>query len=216
MGTIDPNSQLLDEAEATLLEGWLGQGDLDWTSHWYGGVGAPATGWHAAADTLTHTVSIYKATNALGQEVLVGGYAVSDWSGNGVYKSDSTAFIFNLTQPEFQASINASKSILPISPLLEEGMIYMGVILLFEIPEILVLMVTLEVKHTICPKVLLDVGNGNNIDYNNNPSFRITALETFTFVTAAPEPEPSTGSGLTLTSDFVPSGTGDNEIRFAY
>ena len=31
-----------------------------------------------------------------------------------------------------------------------------------------------------------------------------------------PEPEPSSGSGVTLASDFVPSGTGDNEIRFAY
>ena len=35
-GLIDSSSVLLDDAGATQLENWYGQGDLDWDSIWYG------------------------------------------------------------------------------------------------------------------------------------------------------------------------------------
>jgi MYXO-CTERM domain-containing protein len=189
-GIVDPSSTLLDDAGATLLEGWLGQGDLDWNSEWYGGIGATSSSWHAAIDTLTHTVSIYKAINSLGQEVLVGGYTTNNWSGSG-YKVDSTAFIFNITQPEYQAN-----TILTLST--------------YAIPQYFA---TFGGGHDLSGGYLnigstngtwddgytnshsydtsqgtIDVGNGNPVGENgSNSSFRVIGLETFTFSAAAPE-----------------------------
>ena len=102
-GLIDSSSVLLNDADATQLETWLGHGDLDWDSIWYGTTGATSASWHSSVDDENNTVSIYSAINTLGQHVLVGGYTVNDWSGKS-YKSDVKAFIFNLTQPEYQAN----------------------------------------------------------------------------------------------------------------
>ena len=101
-GVIDTSSTLLDDVGATQLENWLGQGDLDWTSIWYGEEGASSTSWHSAVDGVGPTVSIYQATNYLGEQILVGGFTTMDWSGSG-YKADNSAFLFNLTTGEHQA-----------------------------------------------------------------------------------------------------------------
>ena len=103
-------STLLDDAGASQLESWLGQGDLDWTSIWYGEEGVSPTSWHAAVDGVGPTVSIYQATNYLDEQILVGGFTNADWSGSG-YKNDADAFIFNLTTGEYQGVDNSTLAI---------------------------------------------------------------------------------------------------------
>jgi len=97
-GLIDANSVLLDDAGATQLETWLGQGDLDWDSIWYGATGATADSWHTAVNSAGPTVSIYKMTNGL-SNFIVGGYTDLAWSGSAPgYKSgNGNSFIFNIT-----------------------------------------------------------------------------------------------------------------------
>ncbi len=99
-GIIDQNSVLLNDTSASQLENWLGQGDLDWTSIWFGATGATSTSWHSAVDGVANTVSIYNITYA-GQEFLIGGYNAHAWNSttgsthdfDGVWEN----FIFNLT-----------------------------------------------------------------------------------------------------------------------
>jgi len=100
-GLIDPESVLLDEAGATLLEGWLGKGDLDWDSIWYGTTGATSEDWHSGVDGIEHTVSIYSITS-FGVDYLVGGYSAKAWVSKGgfVYTEEGETdenFLFNLT-----------------------------------------------------------------------------------------------------------------------
>ena len=99
-GVIDSSSVLLDEAGASQLENWLGQGDLNWDSVWYGATGATSSSWHSAVDGVSNTVSIYDITYA-GQNYLIGGYNANVWSSTSGWASDSDGiwenFIFNLT-----------------------------------------------------------------------------------------------------------------------
>jgi hypothetical protein len=99
-GIIDASSVLLDDAGATQLENWLGQGDQDWDSVWYGTTGATSVSWHGAVDGIANTVSIYDITYA-GQNYKIGGYNANAWSSSGDYTHDYDGiwenFIFNLT-----------------------------------------------------------------------------------------------------------------------
>jgi len=103
-GVIDSESVLLDEAGATLLEGWLGKGDLDWNSIWYGSSGATSLDWHASVDGVQNTVSIYHMTY-LGIDYLVGGYNEKAWDtvSNNVYADGEpdNNFLFNLTTNKY-------------------------------------------------------------------------------------------------------------------
>jgi hypothetical protein len=175
---------LLDENGAQLLEDWLGLGELEWTRRWYGEIGASSLDWHSAVDGLTHTVSVYRAINALEQEVLVGGYTANSWGGNVGWQTDPTAFIFNLTQPEFQADRGTSNSTYSYSnyfPLFggghdlnggqttigngggqyADGYVAQG-----------------GYGHQ---QGTIDVGGGDNTSYNYNSNFRVMSLETYTF-----------------------------------
>jgi hypothetical protein len=103
-GVIDSESVLLDEAGASLLEGWLGKGDLDWNSIWYGSSGATSLDWHASVDGVQNTVSIYNITY-LGIDYLVGGYNEKAWDtvSNNVYADGEpdNNFLFNLTTNKY-------------------------------------------------------------------------------------------------------------------
>lgn len=117
-GVIDNKSVLLDEDGAELLEGWLGQGDLDWTQVWYGEAGATSQSWHDAVDDVDPTVSIYKMSFQ-GNDYIVGGYTDISWEPDvnyvdGYKIGQSNSFIFNLqTEKKFDHSrkgeINSSK-----------------------------------------------------------------------------------------------------------
>jgi hypothetical protein len=102
-GIIDASSVLLDDAGATQLENWLGQGDQDWDSVWYGtagATGATSVLWHGAVDGIANTVSIYDITYA-GQNYKIGGYNANAWSSTSEWAHDYDGtwenFIFNLT-----------------------------------------------------------------------------------------------------------------------
>jgi hypothetical protein len=95
-GLIDPSSKLLDDAGATQLENWYGQGDLDWNSIWYGSNGATAASWHASVDGITDTFSVYNVTYN-NNEYLIGGYNSGDWGSTGYQSGLTGNFIFNLT-----------------------------------------------------------------------------------------------------------------------
>ena len=94
-GLIDVDSILLDNAGATNIETWLGQGDLDWKSIWYGSSGATSTSWHEAVDGVGPTVSIYDVSYN-GNNYLVGGYTDLDWGGNSFKTGGGNSFIFDL------------------------------------------------------------------------------------------------------------------------
>jgi len=98
-GLIDTNSTLLNEANANQLEQWLGQGDLDWQSIWYGAGNARSHAWHAAVDTAGPTVSIYSITHD-GIDYLVGGYTNLSWNKKSGKNKKGTgeSFIFNLSE----------------------------------------------------------------------------------------------------------------------
>ena len=101
-GVIDSESVLLDEAGATLLEGWLGNGDLDWDSIWYGSQGATSLDWHASVDGLSNTISIYNISYE-GNTYVVGGYNAKPWdsASNIVYDEADDNFVFNLTTGKY-------------------------------------------------------------------------------------------------------------------
>ena len=103
-GVIDSESVLLDEAGATLLEGWLGKGDLDWDSIWYGTTGATTADWHSSVDGVANTVSIYSVTY-LDVVYLVGGYNAKAWDdfSNNIYANGEIDenFLFNLTTNKY-------------------------------------------------------------------------------------------------------------------
>jgi hypothetical protein len=96
-GIIDASSVLLDDAGATQLESWLGQGDLDWDSIWYGTTGATPQEWHDGVDGVRDTVSIMKVVDTTGVVSLLGGYTESAWDSAGSWGYSLNAFIFNLT-----------------------------------------------------------------------------------------------------------------------
>ena len=98
-GLIDTNSTLLNDANATQLEQWLGQGDLDWQSVWYGTSNARSHAWHRAVDDVGPTVSIYNITYG-GNSYLVGGYTNLSWrkTGDGLKKGIGESFIFNFAK----------------------------------------------------------------------------------------------------------------------
>ena len=99
-GVIDSSSVLLDDSSASQLENWLGQGDLNWNSIWYGETGVASTDWHNAVDGVSNTVSIYNVTH-LSQNYLIGGYNANAWSSTRGWEHDFDGtwdnFIFNLT-----------------------------------------------------------------------------------------------------------------------
>jgi hypothetical protein len=105
-GIIDASSVLLDDAGATQLESWLGQGDLDWDSIWYGTTGATPQQWHGGVDGVRDTVSIMKVIDATGVVSLIGGYTDTAWDAAGTYSYSISAFIFNL-------STNARQNVIP-------------------------------------------------------------------------------------------------------
>ncbi|MDZ7902409.1 MAG: hypothetical protein U5L01_07660 [Rheinheimera sp.] len=72
-GLIDPSSVLLNDAGATMLENWYGQGDLDWNSIWYGTSGATSQSWHNAVNGIANTFSIFKITYN-NSTYLIGGF----------------------------------------------------------------------------------------------------------------------------------------------
>jgi len=101
-GYLDSESKLLTLEGMNMLEEYMGA-EKNWESIWYGEKGASVYDWHKSVDQYTNTISIYRASNSQGLEVLVGGYNSSSWGGSGYIDLNDT-FIFNLTQPEFQTT----------------------------------------------------------------------------------------------------------------
>lgn len=107
---------LLDQNGADQLETWLGVGDQDFTSIWYGTAGvSTAASFHAAADGAGPTVSIYDITLGDGSNALVGGYTAVDWESAGTYP-DPTAFLFNLNTGEVQKTQDIPQSAVIVHP----------------------------------------------------------------------------------------------------
>ncbi|MBA6293637.1 PEP_CTERM-anchored TLD domain-containing protein [Colwellia sp. MB3u-70] len=115
-GIIDASSVLLDDAGATQLESWLGQGDLDWDSIWYGTTGATPQQWHDGVDGVLDTVSIMKVIDTTGVVSLLGGYTDIAWDADGTYSKTDNAFIFNLTNNSRQLvnTLNANVAIVTL------------------------------------------------------------------------------------------------------
>lgn len=97
---------LLNSADATQIEAWLGGGPVDFTNVWSGTTGATSVSWHAAVDTIGPTISIYQVSFN-GGILLIGGYTQASWQGSG-YVSDPNAFIFNLTSGIMQTTKNVN------------------------------------------------------------------------------------------------------------
>ena len=103
-GTINGGS-LLHPSDANQIETWLGSGDLDFTNIFSGAAGVATAGsFHAAADGVGPTISIYEITLADSSHARVGGYTTVNWAApiGGEYVSDFAAFIFNLDSLELQ------------------------------------------------------------------------------------------------------------------
>lgn len=195
-GVIDSDSTLLDDAGATQIETWLGMGDLDWDSIWYGEAGAMADSWHEAVDGVGATVSIYSLSHQ-GNDFLVGGYTDLNWGNSGFVQGNNNSFIFNLNTNEMFESLSGYYEIYANSARFAsfgEGLdLYGG-------------------------QYALGDGYGYSYDYSygkdgnltnginggqllgvpyNGGNLEINALETFTFAAAAPStpanavPEPS-------------------------
>jgi hypothetical protein len=93
---------LINLTEARQLEDWLGVGPQDFTRIWTGVAGvARSAEFHAAADGVGPTVSVFHILLADGSDALIGGYTAQDWGGNG-YMTDAAAFLFDLTTSERQ------------------------------------------------------------------------------------------------------------------
>ena len=106
-GLIDPSSVLLNDAGATMLENWYGQGDLDWNSIWYGTTGASAASWHNTVDGIANTFSIFNITYN-GATYLIGGFNSGVWDNRSNYVHGLTEnFIFNLTSNFYHDTSNA-------------------------------------------------------------------------------------------------------------
>jgi hypothetical protein len=95
-------ASLLTPAYESRLEGWLGQGDLDFTNIYAkDGVGDSASEFHAAADGQGATFTLLEAIY-LGQTYVIGGYNPHSWNSSNNFSytyddADRTAFIYNLT-----------------------------------------------------------------------------------------------------------------------
>ncbi len=96
-------SNLIDQAQADMIAGYLNEGDIALTnifSKTYGD-GKTSTQFHAAADGQGRTISVMRVSFR-GNEYLIGGYNPQSWSSSAGYRftfpdADRTAFLFNLT-----------------------------------------------------------------------------------------------------------------------
>lgn len=97
---------LMSSTDADQFETWLGLEEQTFTNIFTGQAGvATAEQFHAAADGVGPTISIYEVTIHDGSTVRIGGYTAVDWGAagtSGAYFGDPTAFIFNLTTGERQ------------------------------------------------------------------------------------------------------------------
>lgn len=196
-GLIDPSSQLLDDAGATQLENWYGQGDLDWNSIWYGSSGATAASWHAAVDGLTETFSIYNVTYN-NSEYLIGGYNSGDWAGTGWQHGLNENFIFNLTSNIVHDTSNATWTG-PATYSTQNGS---GLFAWFGGSQDLDGGNSSILGNSNGASNTYGAYNGNyygtkkgniiNEDTSNSASFTVNSLETFTVAGATSVPEPST------------------------
>lgn len=185
-GVIDPSSVLLNDAGATMLENWYGQGDLDWNSIWYGTTGASAASWHSTVNGIANTFSIFNITYN-GATYLIGGFNSGVWSDYGYYVDGlSNNFIFNLTSNFYHTTANGYwsnhqytiYSVLDYLPTfggghdLFGGSGYIGN----------------GYSHYVGSyNGSWDVSKGNIVDQSKQlVSFRVNALETFTVSAAAP------------------------------
>ena len=193
-GIIDSSSVLLDDAGATQLETWLGQGDLDWDSIWYGATGATATSWHGAVDSAGPTVSIYDVTYN-GASYLLGGYTGLSWGGTAWQGDNSNeTFIFNLNsglvqydnyvinyydvyaRPNYFATFGAGHDLFGGAHTLG-GAGYLNAC-------------TYAAFGTTA--TCGDVNRVNIFGVQQRSNFTVNGLETFTFAPAAAVPEPAT------------------------
>jgi len=191
-GIIDASSVLLDDTNATQLENWIGQGDLDWDSIWYGesGQNATSSSWHSSVDNVGATVSIYSMSYQ-GQDFLVGGYTDLNWAGSGYAQDQGNSFLFNLDTNEMFA---------------HTGKYYQA-----EIYAVSSYFATFGGGHDLFGGSTTLGSNGYSYDYSyttgssnqgqlmgvaynqNSDGYNLTvnALETFTFSSATSVPEPS-------------------------
>lgn len=190
-GIIDLSSVLLDDTKATQLENWIGQGDLDWDSIWYGASGqnATAASWHSAVDNIGATVSIYDFSYQ-GQNFLVGGYTDLNWASSGFKFGQGNSFLFNLDTNEKFNFVNGFREIEAQNHYFAtfgNGVdLFGGLDVLGEVNGF-----SYDFSYTTGSHnagQLMGVRWDQNSDLNN---LTVNALETFTFSLAAPVPEPT-------------------------
>jgi hypothetical protein len=99
-----PGSNLLTGANASQLETWLGSPLFSLTKIFdkTAGDGKTATDFHAAADNLGPTFSIFRARLLSAPDIaesyqLIGGYNPASWSSIEGYDVSPGSFVFNLT-----------------------------------------------------------------------------------------------------------------------
>ena len=106
--TIVGGSNLLSSAGADLLEGWLGEGELELTNIFTKGPGDTSEECHDAVDGMGRTFSLIEVVDDQGNLVqIIGGYNPQSWSSVQDYNytypdAERTAFLFNLTSSEIQ------------------------------------------------------------------------------------------------------------------
>ncbi len=112
-GTIIGGSSMLDAADLTQLETWLGQGPIDLTNIFTKNQTDARTdnddsyGWHAAVDNMGPTFTVFEVTTSDGNggfdDFVFGGYNDESWDASlNTYRydnddADRKNFIFNLT-----------------------------------------------------------------------------------------------------------------------
>ena len=195
-GLIDSSSVLLDDAGATQLENWYGQGDLDWDSIWYGSTGASAASWHAAVDGVSDTFSIYDVTYN-DSDYLIGGYNSGTWSSSGTYEHNLPSnFIFNLTSNIYHdTTSNFWGNVYNDYATLNQGQVFASFGGGWDLnggSEVIGLYVGVSNHVGTYNGTYTDGTKGNII--NNDETyvlFHVNALETFVVREASDEPEPS-------------------------
>lgn len=106
-------SDLLNIAGADLLEGWLGEGELQFTNIFdkVPGDGNDSWDFHAAVDGMRRTFSLIEVVDGSGHTLeVIGGYNPQSWNSTTGWNytspdSERTAFIFNLTDSTIQRQI---------------------------------------------------------------------------------------------------------------